>query len=101
QQKTKLGSLHTLQETLDKIRVAAQDVNLSMWRLESSVVKLQDSRLLERSIPDLSLLAEVIEVTPVHCIVEVSKSTGDLRAYKEFCRSLSILLNGVAARQFI
>ncbi|TKW37687.1 hypothetical protein SEVIR_1G064500v4 [Setaria viridis] len=94
EQKTKFGSSHTLQETLEKIRVAAQDVSLSMWRLDSSMVKLQDSRLLERSIPDLTLLAEVIEVTPVHCIVEVSKSTGDLRAYREFCRSLSSLLNG-------
>nr|TKW37689.1 hypothetical protein SEVIR_1G064500v2 [Setaria viridis] len=83
EQKTKFGSSHTLQETLEKIRVAAQDVSLSMWRLDSSMVKLQDSRLLERSIPDLTLLAEVIEVTPVHCIVEVSKSTGDLRAYRE------------------
>ncbi|OEL34024.1 CBL-interacting serine/threonine-protein kinase 21, partial [Dichanthelium oligosanthes] len=94
EQKTKLGSPHTLQETLEKIRVAAQDVSLSVWRLDSSVVKLQDSRLLERSIPDLILLAEVIAVTPVHCVVEVSKSTGDLRAYREFCRSLSSLLNG-------
>ncbi|XP_062194058.1 uncharacterized protein LOC133897361 [Phragmites australis] len=57
-------------------------------------VKLQDRRLLERSIPDLTLLAEVIEVTPVHCVVQVSKSTGDLRTYREFCRSLSRLLNG-------
>ncbi|CAN6271653.1 unnamed protein product [Urochloa humidicola] len=50
EQKSKLGSPHTLQETLEKIRIAAQDVSLSMWRLDSSMVKLQDSRLLERSI---------------------------------------------------
>lgn len=37
-QKTKFGSSHTLQETLEKIRVAAQDVSLSMWRLDSSMV---------------------------------------------------------------
>ncbi|RLN08381.1 CBL-interacting serine/threonine-protein kinase 21 isoform X2 [Panicum miliaceum] len=94
QQKAKLGSTHTLHETRQKIGVAAQDVRLSMCRLDSSVVKLQDSRLLRRSIPDLTLLAEVIEVTPVHCVVQVSKSTGDLRACREFCRGLSILLNG-------
>lgn len=94
EQKTKLASPHPMQETLEKIRVAAQDVSLSVWRLDSSVVRLQDSRLLERSIPDLTLLAEVIQVTPVHCVVEVSKSSGDLRAYREFCRSLSIWLNG-------
>ncbi|RCV05219.1 hypothetical protein SETIT_1G065400v2 [Setaria italica] len=38
EQKTKFGSSHTLQETLEKIRVAAQDVSLSMWRLDSSMV---------------------------------------------------------------
>ncbi|KAJ1278156.1 hypothetical protein BS78_04G057800 [Paspalum vaginatum] len=93
QQKTKLGSPHPVQETLEKIRVAAKDVSLSVWRSDSSVVRLQDSRLLERSIPDLALLVEVIEVTPIHCVVEISKSNGDLRAYREFCRSLSICLN--------
>ncbi|XP_062218356.1 CBL-interacting serine/threonine-protein kinase 21-like isoform X4 [Phragmites australis] len=94
QQKTKLSSPHPVQETLEKIKIAAQDVSLSVRRMDSSVVKLQDRRLLERSIPDLTLLAEVIEVTPVHCVVQVSKSTGDLRTYRKFCRSLSRLLNG-------
>ncbi|KAL6888423.1 hypothetical protein ACP4OV_009449 [Aristida adscensionis] len=93
EQKTKLGSQHTAQETLEKIKVAAQDVSLSVWGMDNSVVKLQESRMLDRSIPDLTLLAEVIEVIPDHCFVEVSKSTGDLRSYKEFCRSLSSLLN--------
>lgn len=94
EQKTKLGSPHRVQETLEMIKVAAQDVSLSVRRMGSSVVKLQDSRLPARSILDLTLSAEVIQVTPVHCVVEVSKSTGDLRAYKEFCRSLWSLLNG-------
>ncbi|XP_062218354.1 CBL-interacting serine/threonine-protein kinase 21-like isoform X2 [Phragmites australis] len=94
EQKTKLSSPHPVQETLEKIKIAAQDVSLSVRRMDSSVVKLQDRRLLERSIPDLTLLAEVIEVTPVHCVVQVSKSTGDLRTYRKFCRSLSRLLNG-------
>ncbi|KAL6629076.1 hypothetical protein ACP70R_028841 [Stipagrostis hirtigluma subsp. patula] len=94
EQKTKLGSHYTMQETLEKIKVAAQSVCLSTWRMDNSLVKLQESRMLERNIPDLTLFAEVIEVTPVHCFVEVSKSTGDLRSYKEFCRSLSSLLNG-------
>ncbi|KAK1600949.1 hypothetical protein QYE76_059126 [Lolium multiflorum] len=91
--KTKLGSPHAVQETLKMIRVAARDVSLSVRRMSNSMVKLQDIRLLSRSMLDLTLSAEVIEVTEAHCVVEVSKSTGDLRAYKEFCTSLWRLLN--------
>uniref|UniRef100_A0A453NIU3 Uncharacterized protein n=1 Tax=Aegilops tauschii subsp. strangulata TaxID=200361 RepID=A0A453NIU3_AEGTS len=85
-QKTKLGSPHSVQETLEIITAAAQDVSLSARRMGSSMVKLQDIRLLSRSMLDLTLSAEVIQVTPAHCVVEVSKSSGDLRAYKEVCQ---------------
>ncbi|EMS51088.1 CBL-interacting serine/threonine-protein kinase 21 [Triticum urartu] len=115
EQKTKLGSPHSVQETLGIITAAARDVSLSARRmgssmvisqslaifefsilndLEKSQVKLQDIRLLSRSMLDLTLSAEVIQVTPAHCVVEVSKSSGDLRAYKEFCTSLCRLLTG-------
>ncbi|KAM0830341.1 hypothetical protein ACQ4PT_066282 [Festuca glaucescens] len=93
EQKTKLGSPHAVQDTLKMITVAARDVSLSVRRMSNSMVKLQDIRLLSRSMLDLTLSAEVIEVTEAHCVVEVSKSTGDLRAYKEFCKSLWRLLN--------
>lgn len=93
EQKTKLGSPHPVHETLEMITVAARDVSLSARRTGSSVVKLQDIGLLSRSMLDLTLSAEVIEVTQAHCVVEVSKSTGGLRAYKEFCTSLWRLLN--------
>ncbi|XP_040376239.1 CBL-interacting serine/threonine-protein kinase 21 isoform X2 [Oryza brachyantha] len=89
-----LSGLFQEQETLDKIKVAAKDVSMAVRRMNSSVVELQDSKLLARSNLDLTVSAEVIKVTPAHCVVEVSKSTGDLRSYKEFCRSLSSLLNG-------
>uniref|UniRef100_A0A8I7BBG3 non-specific serine/threonine protein kinase n=1 Tax=Hordeum vulgare subsp. vulgare TaxID=112509 RepID=A0A8I7BBG3_HORVV len=92
EQKTKLGSPHSVQETLEIITAAARDVSLSARRMGSSMVKLQDIRLLSRSMLDLTLSAEVIQVTPAHCVVEVSKSSGDLRAYKEFCTSLCRLL---------
>ncbi|KAM3240589.1 hypothetical protein ACQJBY_053949 [Aegilops geniculata] len=92
EQKTKLGSPHSVQETLGIITAAARDVSLSARRMGSSMVKLQDIRLLSRSMLDITLSAEVIQVTPAHCVVEVSKSSGDLRAYKEFCTSLCRLL---------
>uniref|UniRef100_A0A0D9VCW2 non-specific serine/threonine protein kinase n=1 Tax=Leersia perrieri TaxID=77586 RepID=A0A0D9VCW2_9ORYZ len=107
---TDSDSSHDTEETLGKIKVAAKGVRMAVRRMNSSVVELQDSKLLARSNLDLALSAEVIEVTPAHCVVEVSKSTGDLRSYHEydeelnrnalhdlhlqFCRSLSSLLNG-------
>uniref|UniRef100_A0A0E0JWA6 non-specific serine/threonine protein kinase n=1 Tax=Oryza punctata TaxID=4537 RepID=A0A0E0JWA6_ORYPU len=83
EQKTKLASPHPVQETFDKIKVAAKDVSMAVKRMNSSLVEIQDSKLLPRSNLDLTLSAEVIKVTPAHCVVEVSKSTGDLRSYKE------------------
>ncbi|KAF8400377.1 hypothetical protein HHK36_013675 [Tetracentron sinense] len=64
-------SKHSINETIEKIEVAAKDVSLSVERMNNS---------------------KVIEVTPTHCVVEISKSAGELRVYKEFCKSLSSLL---------
>ncbi|XP_065044015.1 CBL-interacting serine/threonine-protein kinase 21-like isoform X2 [Musa acuminata AAA Group] len=92
EQKTKLGSEHPIDETFAKIEVAAKDVKLSVKRINSSRVRLHDSRRITRSRSHCTLSAEVVEVTPNHCVVEVSKSAGDLGTYKEFCQSLSSLL---------
>ncbi|KAL9442461.1 hypothetical protein AB3S75_020884 [Citrus x aurantiifolia] len=35
---------------------------------------------------------KVIKVPPTNCVVEISKSVGKLKVYKEFCKSLSSLL---------
>ncbi|KAK9931874.1 hypothetical protein M0R45_019130 [Rubus argutus] len=40
-----------------------------------------------RSHVDMS--AEVIEVAPTHCVVEISRSAGELGPYTEFCKSLT------------
>ncbi|KAF5954829.1 hypothetical protein HYC85_007685 [Camellia sinensis] len=42
--------------------------------------------------PIVSGKIQVIEVAPTHCVVEISKSVGDLEPYKEFCQSLSSML---------
>nr|XP_029118886.1 CBL-interacting serine/threonine-protein kinase 21-like [Elaeis guineensis] len=92
EQKTKLGSKHSIDETLEKIEVAAKDVSLSVERMNNSKVKLHCNQILTRNRSHFTLSAEVFEVTPVHCVVEISKSAGDLRAYGEFYKSLSSLL---------
>ncbi|XP_078163054.1 CBL-interacting protein kinase 21 [Carex rostrata] len=93
EKKTKLGSKHPINETLEKIKVAAQGVSLSFKKTNTSTVKLHDNPKLRRSRSNLTLSAEVIEVTPTHCVVQISKSMGELRLYTEFCKSLSSLLN--------
>ncbi|EHA8591873.1 putative CBL-interacting protein kinase 17 [Cocos nucifera] len=60
--------------------------------MNNSKVKLHCNKSLPRSWSHFTLSAEVFEVTPIHCVVEISKSAGDLRAYGEFCESLSSLL---------
>ncbi|KAF9680580.1 hypothetical protein SADUNF_Sadunf06G0136600 [Salix dunnii] len=92
-QKTRLGSEHSVHETIRKIEAAATDVSLSVERMNNSKMKMHQKLKMKRctrSYYDLS--AEVIEVAPMNCVVEISKSVGELRVYKEFCKSLSSLL---------
>ncbi|XP_013656868.1 CBL-interacting serine/threonine-protein kinase 21 isoform X1 [Brassica napus] len=89
--KTRIGSKNTAQETIKKIEAAAIDVSLSVERIKHFKVKIQPKEIRSRSSYDL-LSAEVIEVTPTNCVIEISKSAGELRLYMEFCQSLSSLL---------
>ncbi|XP_033144568.1 CBL-interacting serine/threonine-protein kinase 21 isoform X2 [Brassica rapa] len=89
--KTKIGSKNTAQETIKKIEAAATYASLSVERIKHFKVKIQPKEIRSRSSFDL-LSAEVIEVTPTNCLIEISKSAGELRLYMEFCQSLSSLL---------
>lgn len=89
----RLGSKHTAQETIKKIEAAATGVSLSVERIKRYKMKIHPKEKpvrCSRSCGDLS--AEVIEVTPTNCVIEISKSAGELPNYMEFCQSLSSLL---------
>nr|DAD45670.1 TPA_asm: hypothetical protein HUJ06_003900 [Nelumbo nucifera] len=92
-QKIRLGSRHPIHETIEKIKYAAKDASLSVEGIYNSKVRIHQKQKMTRcSRSYFNLSAEVIEVTPTHCVVEISKSAGELRGYKEFCKSLSSLL---------
>lgn len=92
-QTTRLGSKHTISETIEKIEAAATDVRLSTEKMNKFKLKMQPKQTMMRCSRSYSYLsAEVIEVAPTHCVVEVSKSPGDLRMYNKFCESLSNFL---------
>ncbi|XP_043711642.1 CBL-interacting serine/threonine-protein kinase 21-like isoform X2 [Telopea speciosissima] len=98
-QRTRFGSKHPINETIEKIEVAAKDVSLSVERMNISKqffefqVKIhQKQKLMSCPRSYFNLSAEVIEVTPTHCVIQISKSAGELRVYNEFCKSLSNLL---------
>ncbi|KAL5066079.1 hypothetical protein RYX36_027816 [Vicia faba] len=87
------GSQHTISETVEKIEAAATDVRLSVMKMNKFKMKMHPKPTLTRSSRSyFDLSAEVIEVAPAHCVVQISKSAGDLRMYNEFCESLSSLL---------
>ncbi|KAI8565794.1 hypothetical protein RHMOL_Rhmol03G0289400 [Rhododendron molle] len=91
--KTTLGSKLTISETIEKIEAAAKDVSLSVERMNNSKVKIHPKQKMTRcSRSCFNLSAEVIEVAPTHCVVEISKSLGELEPYTEFCKSLSSML---------
>ncbi|XP_042504251.1 CBL-interacting serine/threonine-protein kinase 21-like isoform X2 [Macadamia integrifolia] len=92
-QRTRLGSKYPINETIEKIEVAAKDVSLSVERMNMSKVKIHQKKKLPRNSRSyFNLSAEVIEVTPSHCVIEISNSAGELTVYNEFCKSLSNLL---------
>lgn len=86
-----LGSKFTISETMQKIEIAAQDASLSIERMNNCKIRML-SRLNSTCRSCFDLLAEVTEVAPTDCVVEISKSTGELGAYQEFCTRLSSLL---------
>ncbi|KAJ0984235.1 hypothetical protein J5N97_002591 [Dioscorea zingiberensis] len=90
--KTKFGSKHSVDETIEKIGVAAKGACLSVERINNSKIKLHQIKKLARCKSLFNVSAEVTEVTPTNCVVEISKSAGELLVYNEFCRSLSSLL---------
>ncbi|RZB55578.1 CBL-interacting serine/threonine-protein kinase 21 isoform X1 [Glycine soja] len=90
-QRTRLGSKHTINETIEKIEAAATDVGLSIEKMNNFKIKMQPKHIMTRCSRSY-LSAQVIEVAPTHCVIEISKSTGDLRVYHKFCESLSNLL---------
>ncbi|KAL8136979.1 hypothetical protein V2J09_002980 [Rumex salicifolius] len=87
-----LVSKYTISETLVKIVAAARDSSLLVERKRNSKIKMLPLKTPKTCRPCVNLMAEVIEVAPTDCVVELSKSTGELRIYHEFCRSLSSLL---------
>ncbi|XP_012573429.1 CBL-interacting serine/threonine-protein kinase 21 isoform X2 [Cicer arietinum] len=92
-QTRRFGSQHTIIETIEKIEAAATHARLSVEKMNNFKIKLHPKQTMtrySRSYFDLS--AKVTEVAPTHCVVEISKSAGDLRMYNEFCESLSSLL---------
>lgn len=91
-QKARFGSKHTIDETIKKIEAAAKDVSLSVERKNSKMKMHPQQKMTRCSRSYFNLSAEVIEVAPTHCVVEISKSAGELGVYKEFCTSLSCLL---------
>ncbi|KAH7671765.1 Non-specific serine/threonine protein kinase protein [Dioscorea alata] len=91
-QKTKFGSTHSVDETIEKIEVAAKGACLSVERINNSKIKLHQRKNLARCKSLFTVSAEVTEVTPTNCVVEISKSARELLVYNEFCRSLSNLL---------
>ncbi|KAF3791130.1 CBL-interacting serine/threonine-protein kinase 21 [Nymphaea thermarum] len=90
--KRRFGSKYTMSETIEKIEAAANNVQLSVKRMNQSKIKLHEPKKMTKSRSYFTLAAEVIEVTPAYCMVEISKSTGDVMEYTEFCRSLSTAL---------
>ncbi|GMH13798.1 hypothetical protein Nepgr_015639 [Nepenthes gracilis] len=89
-----LSSKHTIRETLERVEAAARDACLSVERMNNCKIKMHPMMKTKGSRSCVDLLAEVIEVAPTDCVIEISKSAGERGIYDEFCKSLSNVLEG-------
>uniref|UniRef100_A0A803N4I1 Protein kinase domain-containing protein n=1 Tax=Chenopodium quinoa TaxID=63459 RepID=A0A803N4I1_CHEQI len=76
-----LGSKYTITETVHKIEEAANNASLSVERMNNSKMQI---KLKSKFRSFFNLLAEVVEVAPTDCVVEVSKPAGESELYQEF-----------------
>ncbi|CAM8897206.1 unnamed protein product [Rhodiola kirilowii] len=75
EQRKTIGSENTFSETMKKIEAAAKDVSLTIERTNIFKMKmLPKSKMSRCSRSYFNLSAEVIEVAPRHCVIEISKS---------------------------
>ncbi|OIS96794.1 PREDICTED: CBL-interacting serine/threonine-protein kinase 21 [Nicotiana attenuata] len=91
-EKITLGSKHTIDETIEKIKAAAEHVRLSAERIDKCKLQIHPSKMIKASNSYIDLTAQVVELAPNHCAIEITKSEGELRLYKQFCKSLSSML---------
>nr|XP_016439495.1 PREDICTED: CBL-interacting serine/threonine-protein kinase 21-like [Nicotiana tabacum] len=91
-QKTTLGSKHTIHETIEKIKAAAEHVRLSAERIDKCKLQIHPTKMIKASNSYIDLTARVVELAPSNCAIEITKSEGELRLYKQFCKSLSSML---------
>ncbi|KAI4380550.1 hypothetical protein MLD38_006727 [Melastoma candidum] len=89
-EKTMLVSKHTFGETMKKVEDAAADATLLVERVYNKMKIHPKMTRCSHSYGDL--YAEVIEVAPTHCVVELSRSSTNLGDYGKFCQKLSSLL---------
>ncbi|GAB2291494.1 CBL-interacting serine/threonine-protein kinase 21 [Dionaea muscipula] len=87
-----LVSKHTISETTERVEAAARDTCFIVERISKSKIKLYPIAKAKCSRSCVNVLAEVFEVAPTDCVVQISKSAGELGIYQEFCKCLSNLL---------
>ncbi|KAL9267648.1 CBL-interacting serine/threonine-protein kinase 21-like protein [Drosera capensis] len=87
-----LGSKHPIGETIERIEAAARDASFGVERINKSKIKLYPVARANCSGSCINVLAEVIEVAPTDCVVEISKFSREPRVFDEFCKSLFNLL---------
>ncbi|GAB2218257.1 hypothetical protein Droror1_Dr00001476 [Drosera rotundifolia] len=87
-----LGSKHPIGETIERIEAAARDASFGVERINKSKIKLYPVARANCSGSCINVLAEVIEVAPTDCVVEISKFSREPKVFDEFCKSLSNLL---------
>ncbi|MQM02565.1 hypothetical protein Taro_035338 [Colocasia esculenta] len=89
--KVKLQSPKKLTRSISQITVSAEV--FSKWMVSiTCLIRSHSSRFFSDQTDHGKM--QVIEVTPTHCMIEMSRSAGEIRVYKEFCKSLSSILKG-------
>ncbi|XP_023527747.1 CBL-interacting serine/threonine-protein kinase 1-like [Cucurbita pepo subsp. pepo] len=88
ERKIRFTSNHSAKDLLERIEIIATDMGFRVQKKSGKLKVMQEVRC-QRSLSNLSFVAEVFEISPLLHVVELKKSFGDSSAYRQLCERLS------------
>lgn len=88
ERKIRFTSHHSINESMKKIEDIVTEMGFRVQKKYGTLKAMQENKGL-RSLGNLSVAAEVFEVSPSLFVVELRKSYGDASTYRQLCKRLS------------
>ncbi|WCJ23206.1 CBL-interacting protein kinase 1 [Euphorbia peplus] len=88
ERKVRFTSNHSMKDLLEKIEDIVTEMGFRIQKKNGRLKVVQENKE-QRSLGNLSVAAEVFEISPYLHVVELQKSYGDPSVYRQLCKKLS------------